>query len=121
MIPGRQGSTPFVNPSERVFPPDAAPLRALKTIDEQVMLNALVTPTKIGSMTNQTNPAHNSATTAWTHRFKAAGKPPEHHLFDHIRLSPRREQHHAGSFIGRRKNPGGDGSDHDPAWVKLDR
>ena len=101
-------------------PPDAAPLNALKTMDDQAMFDALKNPTEVGAMKSETNPADNPATTAWTHRFKASGKPPEHHLFDHIWLSPKLALKHQGSFIGRRKNLGGDGSDHDPAWVEID-
>jgi exonuclease III len=100
-------------------PPDAVPLKPLKKIDDQAMVNALTNPTEIGSMKDETNPAHNPTTTAWTHRFKASGQPPEHHLFDHIWLSPTLANKLQDSFIGRRKNLGGNGSDHDPAWVKL--
>jgi len=100
-------------------PPNAGPLKALKKIDGQNMFNSLTNPTEIGTMKDETNPADNPTTTAWTHRFKASGQPPEHHLFDHIWLSPRLADKHLGSFIGRRQNLGGDGSDHDPAWVEL--
>lgn len=101
-------------------PPNATPLKALKKIDDQPMFNALKSPTEIGAMKDETDPADNPTTTAWTHRFKASGQPPEHHLFDHIWLSPKLALKHHGSFIGRRRNLGGDGTDHDPAWVELD-
>ena len=101
-------------------PPDADPLKPLKKIDNQNMVDSLTSPTEIGSMKDETNPAHNPTTTAWTHRFKASGQPPAHHLFDHIWLSPKLGDKLQGSFIGRRKNLGGDGSDHDPAWVEID-
>ena len=101
-------------------PPDAAPLQALRQIDGQPMFDALTNPIEIGTMKDETNPSNNPTTTAWTHRFKASGQPPEHHLFDHIWLSPKLADKHHGSFIARRRNLGGDGSDHDPAWVELD-
>ena len=101
-------------------PPGSKPLKGLRKIDGQNMFNALTNPTQIGQMKDETNPADNPTTTAWTHRFKASGKPPHHELFDQIWLSPKLSEKSVGSFIGRRKNLGGDGSDHDPAWVELD-
>jgi hypothetical protein len=65
-------------------------------------------------------PGEEPTTTAWTHRFKPTGQPPEHHLFDQIWLSPALAPAFNGGFIGRRHNLTGDGSDHDPAWVELD-
>jgi len=100
-------------------PPDAAPLQALHRIDGRNMVDALTNPTEIGAMRDETNPDDNPTTTAWTHRFKASGQAPEHHLFDHIWLSPKLADKFQGSFIARRKTLGGDGSDHDPAWVEL--
>lgn len=101
-------------------PPGAPPLVPLQTIDAQTMFNALAMPTEIGQMKDETNPADNPTTAAWTHRFKPSGQPPQHELFDHIWLSPKLAGKFNGAFIGRRKNLGGDGSDHDPAWVELD-
>lgn len=100
-------------------PPNSDPLKSLRKIDGQNMFNALTNPTEVGQMKDETNPADNPTTTAWTHRFKASGNPPHHLLFDHIWLSPKLSDKLLGSFIGRRKNLGGDGSDHDPAWVEL--
>ena len=56
---------------------------------------------------------------AWTHRFKEPGKPAHYELFDQIWLSPALAGRQAGAFIDRRTRHGGDGSDHDPAWVTL--
>lgn len=56
----------------------------------------------------------------WTHRFKPSGQPAEYELFDHVWLSPALAAHQTGAFIGRRTKMGGDGSDHDPAWVVLE-
>ena len=55
----------------------------------------------------------------WTHRFKAAGKPAEHKLFDHVWLSESLAARQTAAKINRRTKLGGDGSDHDPAWVEL--
>jgi endonuclease/exonuclease/phosphatase (EEP) superfamily protein YafD len=59
------------------------------------------------------------ASGAWTHRFKEAGQPARYELFDQIWLSPSLAAGQTGAFIDRRTRHGGDGSDHDPAWVTL--
>ena len=55
----------------------------------------------------------------WTSRHKESGQDPQHRLFDQIWVSPSLERRLGESFIDRRTKHGGDGSDHDPAWVKL--
>lgn len=60
------------------------------------------------------------ASGAWTHRFKESGQPAKYELFDQIWLSKSLTTRHESSHIDRRTNHGGDGSDHDPAWVVLD-
>ena len=55
----------------------------------------------------------------WTSRFKKTGAPPEHRLFDQIWVSPSLKSRVDESFIDRRTKHGGDGSDHDPAWVTI--
>jgi len=55
----------------------------------------------------------------WTNRYKQSGRPPEHRLFDQIWVSPSLGSRVDRSFIERRTKHGGNGSDHDPAWVVL--
>jgi endonuclease/exonuclease/phosphatase family metal-dependent hydrolase len=59
-------------------------------------------------------------TTAWTERFKPSGEPAVYTLMDQVWLSPALAAKRTGAFIERRTKLGGDGSDHDPAWVVLD-
>lgn len=60
-------------------------------------------------------------TTNWTHRFNPSGPaPPEYEQYDQIWLSPALAPRLTGAGIDRRTRHGGDGSDHDPAWVDLD-
>jgi predicted extracellular nuclease len=59
-------------------------------------------------------------TTAWTYRFKESGKPARYDLFDQIWLSPALARQQTGAFIDRRTKLGGDGSDHDPAWIEVE-
>lgn len=99
--------------------PDTLPLSAMLTIDGNALTNGLENPTEIGQMKSE-KPGEEPTTTAWTHRFRPTGQPPEHKLFDQIWLSPALAPALAGSFINRRRNLTGDGSDHDPAWVELE-
>jgi exonuclease III len=99
--------------------PDAAPIAALQTIDGNPMTDALANPTETRAAKPESG-GHDSPTPAWTHRFKKSGQPPEHRLFDQIWASPALSSHLGQAFIDRRTKHGGDGSDHDPAWVELD-
>lgn len=56
----------------------------------------------------------------WTHRYKESGHPPRHEQLDQVWLSPAFSQALSSAHIDRRTRHGGDGSDHDPAWVVLD-
>ncbi|MGW1953325.1 endonuclease/exonuclease/phosphatase family protein [Streptomyces sp. NPDC001920] len=60
------------------------------------------------------------ASGSWTHRFKESGQRAKYELFDQIWLSKSLTTRHKSSHIDRRTRHGGDGSDHDPAWVVLD-
>ena len=57
---------------------------------------------------------------ARSYRRKEGGKPGEHHLYDQVWLSTAFGPRLQGAFIDRWTRCGGDGSDHDPAWVPLD-
>lgn len=57
---------------------------------------------------------------AWTHRYKGANQPAQYELYDQIWLSPALSSHQTAAWIDRRTKHGGDGSDHDPAWVELE-
>jgi endonuclease/exonuclease/phosphatase family metal-dependent hydrolase len=59
-------------------------------------------------------------TSAWTERFKPSGKPAVYTLMDQVWLSATLASKQTGAFIDRRTKVGGDGSDHDPAWVTLE-
>ncbi len=56
---------------------------------------------------------------AWTDRFKPTGQPAQYRLFDQIWLSPALSAKLSDACIERRTHLGGDGSDHDPAWIRL--
>ncbi len=100
-------------------PPDAPPLAPMRTIEGNQLVNGLATPTETRPPEPETT-GPTPTDPAWTHRFKESGQPPEHSLFDQIWLSPALAPSLRGAFIGRRTKHGGDGSDHDPAWVELE-
>jgi|PlaIllAssembly_1097288.scaffolds.fasta_scaffold124649_1 endonuclease/exonuclease/phosphatase family metal-dependent hydrolase len=99
--------------------PDAAPLQALLTIEGRPLINALAHPQETRPPKPEAG-GHDPQSPAWTHRFKKPGQPPEHQLFDQIWLSPALSPAFRAAWIDRRTKHGGDGSDHDPAWVELD-
>jgi endonuclease/exonuclease/phosphatase family metal-dependent hydrolase len=98
---------------------DTVPLTAMRSIEGNTLVNALVNPTETRPAKAEKN-GHDATTTAWTYRHKPSGQPPVHSLFDQIWLSPKLANGMGQAYIGRRKKHGGDGSDHDPAWVELE-
>lgn len=100
-------------------PPDAAPLQSLLTIEGQQMFNALANPQETRPPKPEAG-GHDPQSPAWTYRIKKSGQPPEHKLFDQIWFSPALVPAFRGAWIDRRTMHGGDGSDHDPAWVEMD-
>jgi endonuclease/exonuclease/phosphatase family metal-dependent hydrolase len=97
--------------------PDAAPLAAITSSAQLGLVNGLAQPTETRPPKADHPPP--PASGAWTHRFKEPGQPARYELFDQIWLSPGLAGHQTGAFIDRRTRHGGDGSDHDPAWVTL--
>jgi exonuclease III len=94
-------------------------LKPMLTIDNNPLFNALSNPDETRPAKNETS-GPNSSTTAWTYRHKEAGQPAEHLLYDQIWLSPALSGVFQSATIDRRTKHGGDGSDHDPAWIVLD-
>jgi endonuclease/exonuclease/phosphatase family metal-dependent hydrolase len=80
--------------------------------------NALTNPIETRPPGNEAG-RYNPQTTAWTYRYKETGQPPQHLLYDQIWMSPALTDKLIGAHIDRRTKHGGDGSDHDPAWIEL--
>jgi exonuclease III len=103
-------------------PPDSEFLEPLRTVDGKPLVNALEHPKETRPPKAETpgqGPGPQSP--AWTHRFNPPGATfPEYRLFDQIWLSPALASRFSNPTIDRRTKHGGDGSDHDPAWVDLD-
>lgn len=92
-------------------------LRSFTLDGEMRLANALAAP-------QETRPAKADdpmpPSAAWTHRFKPSHEPAQYELYDQVWLSPALTPRQTAAWIDRRTKHGGDGSDHDPAWVELD-
>jgi endonuclease/exonuclease/phosphatase family metal-dependent hydrolase len=98
-------------------PPDAPSLAAITASEQLKLVNGLAQPAETRPPKADVPPP--PASGAWTHRFKEPGQPAHYELFDQIWLSPALAARQTGAFIDRRTRHGGDGSDHDPAWVTF--
>ena len=103
-------------------PPDSEYLQPMLEADRRALFNALQTPVETRQPKAETagqGPGPQSP--AWTHRYNPPGPPePEYELLDQIWLSQTLKGKLLSSHIDRRTKHGGDGSDHDPAWIVLD-
>lgn|SRR5574341_978442 len=97
--------------------PDSPFLASIAASPKLGLVQALTHPQETRPPKPDVPPAPTSG--AWTHRFKQAGQPARYELFDQIWLSPALADRQRGAFIDRRTKHGGDGSDHDPAWISL--
>ncbi|MEU5211733.1 endonuclease/exonuclease/phosphatase family protein [Streptomyces sp. NPDC020742] len=97
--------------------PEAPALAALTEARQPALTNGLTHPVETRAPKPDTPPP--PASGAWTHRFKAPGRPAQYELFDQIWLSEALAPRQDGAFIDRRTRHAGDGSDHDPAWIRL--
>ena len=93
--------------------PDSLPLKGIATSG---LVNALASPTEIGMVKTT---VELPVSPAWTSTFKESGKPRTFDLIDQIWLSQALAPKLTGAFIGRRRKLARDGTDHDPAWVRL--
>ncbi len=103
-------------------PPDSSDIEPMLTIDGQAMINGLDHATETRPAKAETaGQGPGPQTTNWTHRFNPSGPEfPRYEQFDQIWLSAGLSGALQSAHIDRRTKHGGDGSDHDPAWVVLD-
>jgi len=108
--------SPYVIAGDMNDPPNSPSLAPFTTSNQLQLVDGLKNPV-------ETRPAKADTPapvgTAWTHRFKESGQPAQYELFDQIWLSPSLADRHDGSWILRRSTHSGQGSDHDPAVVRL--
>ncbi len=112
----------FVLTGDMHDPPDSPFIAPMLTVDGQPLVDTLTAPAETQPAKAET-PGQGAGpqNTAWTHRFNPAGPaPPRYELFDHIWVSQALANRFSNPTIDRRTKHGGNGSDHDPAWVDLD-
>jgi len=102
-------------------PPDSEFLEPMLTADNRPLVNALENPAETRPPKAETaGQGPGPQTPAWTHRYNPPGPDlPEYELYDQIWLSQALSDDFSGATIDRRTKHGGDGSDHDPAWIDL--
>jgi exonuclease III len=112
----------FVLVGDMNDPPDSLFIAPMLSVDNQTLINTLENPAETRPAKAETaGQGPGPQTTAWTHRFNPAGSElPRYELFDHIWVSRALENRFSNPTIDRRTKHGGDGSDHDPAWVDLE-
>ncbi len=96
--------------------PDADILAPFAASPHLQLVNGLASAAETRAAPQSSSPP---GSPVWTHRFKPSGQPAHYELFDQIWLSPSLATKQTGAFIDRRSKMGGDGSDHDPAWIVL--
>lgn len=110
----------FILTGDMNDPPDSEFLKPMLTVDGQPLFHGLQNPEETRPPKAE-NEGPGPQTTAWTYRRNPPGPtPPEFTLLDQIWLSPSLKDQISGAHIDRRSKHGGDGSDHDPAWIDLD-
>jgi endonuclease/exonuclease/phosphatase family metal-dependent hydrolase len=111
----------FILTGDMNDPPDSEFLAPMLVADDRPLINAL-------QNAQETRPAKKESSgqgpgphsKAWTHRFNPPGPEfPRYELFDQIWVSQSLAGKFSNPMIDRRTKHGGDGSDHDPAWIDL--
>lgn len=101
-------------------PPESQFIQTMLNIEGKPLFNALQNPQETRAPKPE-NEGPGPQTTAWTYRHNPSGPtPPEFKLIDQIWLSDALKDTLVSSHIDRRTKHGGDGGDHDPAWVVIE-
>ncbi|MDA8586879.1 endonuclease/exonuclease/phosphatase family protein [Rhodobacteraceae bacterium] len=103
-------------------PEDSSDLAPMLTVDGVRLTNALAQAMETRPPKQETaGQGPGPSSPHWTHRFNPSGpETPRYELYDQIWVSEALSTKIASAHIDRRSKHGGDGSDHDPAWVVLD-
>ncbi|MBW7882672.1 MAG: endonuclease/exonuclease/phosphatase family protein [Caldilineaceae bacterium] len=96
--------------------PDGEPLAPFRKAG---WTDAMGAPQETRAPKREQPPSVTPTHATWTHRYKKRNKPAEYQLYDQIWLSAALSNKQVEAWIDRRSRHSGDGSDHDPAWIKL--
>lgn len=114
---------PFILLGDMNDPPESEFLEPMLSFNGNPLINGLTNAQETRPPKAETpGQGDGPQSPIWTHRFNPPGAdtPPQYELLDQIWLSPNLEGRLVSAHIDRRTKHGGDGSDHDPAWVVLD-
>lgn len=98
--------------------PDSEFLEPLTAAPSLGLQNALRAAVETRPAKPESSPQDAPATPVWTYRHRAQGVTT-FSLIDQIWVSPALADRVSGAWIDRRTTHSGDGSDHDPAWIRL--
>lgn len=117
----RPGSR-FVLTGDMNDPPDSEHIQSMLCADGHPLVNALENAVENRPAKAETRgQGDGPQSQVWTHRFNPDGpETPRYELLDHIWMSQAMAPLASNPMIDRRTKHGGDGSDHDPAWVDFD-
>lgn len=103
-------------------PPDSPHIQAMLMADGRPLVNALENATETRPAKQETRgQGDGPVSKVWTHRYNPPGPAfPRYELLDQIWVSESLAPFASDPTIDRRTKHGGDGSDHDPAWIDLD-
>lgn len=115
----RRGSR-FVLAGDMNDPVDSPHLQPMLWVDDHALVDGLANPEETRPPKRESQ-GPGPQTRAWTYRHNPPGRdtPPTYGLYDQLWLSARLAEGLQSAVIDRRTRHGGDGSDHDPAWVRL--
>jgi endonuclease/exonuclease/phosphatase family metal-dependent hydrolase len=110
----------FVLTGDMNDPVGSPELEPMLSIDRDGLVDALAAPSETRPPKRETQ-GPGPQTAAWTYRHNPPGRdtPPIYGLYDQIWLSMGLAGALRSAHIDRRSKHGGDGSDHDPAWITL--
>ncbi|MFK8083387.1 MAG: endonuclease/exonuclease/phosphatase family protein [Granulosicoccus sp.] len=102
-------------------PPESPYLQDMLIADNRPLVNVLADAQESRPAKAETRGQGNGPVSpVWTHRFNPAGPAvPRYELLDQIWASQSLAPFAMNPMIDRRTRHGGDGSDHDPAWIDL--
>lgn len=113
-----RSNTAFVLAGDMNDPPDSEFLAPMLTIDGKPLYNALQNAVETRLPKAETE-GPGPISPVWTYRHNPGDGAPEYKLIDQIWLSEKLRPKLVSAHIDRRTRHGGDGGDHDPAWIML--
>lgn len=113
-----RSNTAYVLAGDMNDPPESEFLAPMLTIDGKSLYNALQDAVETRPAKAETE-GPGPSSPVWTYRHNPGDGAPDYKLIDQIWLSEKLRPRLLSAHIDRRTRHGGDGGDHDPAWITL--